>query len=77
MYASYASRKTISRGHRCAPARVAALNSTPDTQYMYHNMNPYAHYACSVMPESDLSKYACNTKKTIQDAIKTHTLSTV
>ena len=77
MYASYASRQTNSCGYRGTLARVAALSSTPDTQYMYHNMNPYAHYACSVMPESDLSKYACNTKKTIQDAIKTHTLSTV
>jgi hypothetical protein len=77
MYASNASRQTNSRGHRGAPARVAALNSTPDTQYMHHNMNPYAHHACRVMPESDLSKSACNTKKTIQDAIKTHTRFTV
>ncbi len=77
MYASYASRQTNSRGYRGAPARVAALNRTPDTQYMHHNMNPYAHYACSVKPESDLSKSACNTKKTIRYAIKTHAPSTV
>ncbi len=76
MYASYASRQTNRRGHRGAPARVAALGSTPNTQYMHDNMNPYAQYACSVMPESDLSKSACNTKKTIQDAIKMHTRST-
>ncbi len=77
MYASYASRQTNCRGQRGAIARVAALNSTPDTQYMHHNMNPYANHACSVMPESDLSKSACNTKKTIQDALKTHTRYTV
>ncbi len=77
MYASYASRQTNSRDPRGATARVAALNSTPYTQYMHHNMNPIARHAYIVMPESDLSKSACNTKKTIQDALKTHTRSTV
>ncbi len=77
MYASYASRQTNSRGHRGATASVAALNRPPDTQYVHHNMNPYAQYAYSVLPESDLSKYACNTIKTIQDAIKTHTRPTI